>query len=210
MPIMTNFKKKISFSIPMILLIFLSAFVFLFTGCSSGGGGDGTGGGGGGASDGGSADINVSTSQVSFGGVVLDHFSDQTVSIQNSGSSDLNVGQIARTNLTAALEDPPDSPFSIINDNCSGITLAVSEECTLQIRFFPVIQGAFNDSFEISSNDADENSVTVSASGDGRALNVTINQVEVDVCPKVRLYITVTDKNDDPQIGLNTHRHLCL
>jgi VWFA-related protein len=44
--------------------------------------------------------------------------------------------------------------------------------------------------------------MTVSASGYGRALNVTINQVELEACPKVRLYITVTDKNDDPQTGI--------
>ena len=202
-----NFKNAAPFSTRMTLLITLSVIVFVFTGCSGGGGGGGNGTDDGGSTDdftleAGSAYINVSKLQVPFGGVVLDHFSDKTISILNTGSSNLDIGQIAQKKLITALENTPASPFSIINDSCSGNTLAASEECTFQIRFFPAVQGTFNDSFEIPSNDADENSMTVSASGDGRTLNVIINQVEVEACPRVKLYITVTDRNDDPQTGI--------
>jgi len=100
------------------------------------------------------------------------------------------------------MENLLSAPFSILNDTCSGKTLAPSGICTFQVRFSPTSQGAYNDIFDIPSNDRDENSMKVSVNGQGRALNVSINQVDTDDCPKVTLYITVTDKNDDPQKDL--------
>lgn len=80
--------------------------------------------------------------------------------------------------------------------------MAPSEKCTLQVRFLPTSQGAFTDTFDIPSDDPNKDLATVSVSGDGRALNVSINQVDTDGCPTVKLFITVTDSNDDPQTGL--------
>jgi VWFA-related protein len=145
------------------------------------------------------ADINVSEALVLFGGVVLDHFSDRTISIQNTGSSNLDIGQIAQAN-------PRSEPFSILDDICSGNQLAPSETCTFQIRFLPDTQDSFSDTFDIPSNDPDENPFTVTAGGDGRGLNVSINQVDTNTCKTVRLVISVTDRNDDPLTVLDqTH-----
>ena len=135
-------------------------------------------------------DISVSELQISYGGIVLDHFSDRTISIQNTGSRNLAVGQIAQA-------VPLSNPFSILNDNCSGIQLAASETCTFQIRFSPITQDPFSDTFDIPSNDPDENPVFVSVEGDGRGLKVSINQVDTAACQTVKLIVSVTDRDDD-------------
>ena len=137
-------------------------------------------------------DITVSAGQLLFGNIVQNNFTDRTLTIQNRGSQNLNIGQIAQA-------DPIDPPFSILNDSCSLQTLASMRTCTLLVRFEPTAQGAFNDSFDIPSNDPDESSVTVSVSGDGKGLNVSINQVGTS-CPgkTVTLYITVADDAGNP------------
>ncbi len=170
-------------------LALVSLTILSFIGC---------GGGGGGSSDpppSGPANIEVNKTSLSFGDTVLDQPSNQTISIQNTGLSNLTIGQIAQSNPLAA-------PFSIFADNCSGTQVAPSRKCTLQVRFSPTLQGAFQDAFDIPSNDPVKASMTVSVSGYGRGLNVVINKVYTDSCPKVSLLITMTDKNANPLAGL--------
>jgi len=175
-----------------LILVVLISTGFLMGGCG-GGGGSGSG------SDTSNTptkpippDINVSANQLLFGGIVQNNFTDRTITIQNRGSLNLNIGWVA-------LADPLTPPFSIENDNCSQKTLASLRTCTLQVRFSPVSQGAFNNTFDIPSNDPDENPVTVTVSGDGKGLNVSINQVSTS-CPSktVTLYITVSDSAGNP------------
>ncbi len=85
----------------------------------------------------------------------------QMVSIANDGSADLNIGTIAQA-------DTIDAPFSITADGCSNQTLTPSASCRLTIRFKPTVPGSFSDTFDIPSNDPDENSVTISVSGSKR------------------------------------------
>ncbi|MHC4445137.1 MAG: choice-of-anchor D domain-containing protein [Planctomycetota bacterium] len=101
--------------------------------------------------------------QIPFGNVTVGTSSDQTVTVANDGNTDLVLDQIAVADSLAA-------PFSIQNDTCSEQTLAPGESCTLDIRFSPTATGTFNDSFDIPSNDPDEDPVTVSVSGTGEAL----------------------------------------
>jgi len=135
-------------------------------------------------------DIEVSAGQLLFGGIVIDNLTDRTLTVQNKGMQDLNIGQVAGA-------DPLDLPFSIVTDDCSQQTLASMRTCNVLVRFKSTAQGAFNDTFDIPSNDPDENSVTVNVSGDGKGLNVSINQVGTS-CPTVTLYITVSDSDGDP------------
>lgn len=132
-----------------------------------------------------SAQINVSSRQIAYGNVVLNNSTDQTVSVQNTGSIGLNIGLIAQAK-------PLLEPFSIVNDNCSGKALPASGTCTLQVRFSPMSQGAFIDSFDIPSDASNENPVTISVSGNGKALRVAINQVKIASCPSLELLVTVT------------------
>jgi len=174
-------------SVTLFLTLLITA-AFLIGGCGVGGGGGGGAGsgGGGGTPTGTPPDISVSANQLLFGGIVQNNFTDRTITIQNRGTQNLNIGQIAQA-------DPLVSPFSIEDDNCSLKTLPSLRTCTLRVRFEPTTQGDnFNDTFDIPSNDPDENPVTVTVSGDGKGLNVSINQVSTS-CPTVTLYVTVSD-----------------
>ncbi len=96
--------------------------------------------------------------EISFGSLLNWSSSEQVVSIRNDGTGDLAIGNIAQSN-------PLEDPFSIQIDNCSEEVLEASYGCDLTIRFSPSEPGTFNDSFDISSNDPDENPVTVSLEG---------------------------------------------
>jgi len=170
----------------LMLLITFGLVLIGLLGCS--GGDDGGGGGG-------EADIDVSEIQLLFGGVALNHFSEREISIQNKGSSNLDIGQVAQTN-------PLSAPFSIVNDQCSGQTVAAWQTCTFRVRFLPTSQDSFDDDFDIPSNDPDEDALIVAVQGEGRALNVSINHILNENCPDITLYVSVVDENDDPQTGL--------
>ena len=98
--------------------------------------------------------------QVPFGTVTEMSTSDQTITITNDGGTNLDVGQIAAANQLAA-------PFSVRNDNCSNQTVVPAASCSLTVRFAPSSPGASNDSFDIPSNDGDENPLTIKVSGTG-------------------------------------------
>lgn len=184
----------------LICLAIMSLTIFPFMGCG------GSGGGGGNTNNSAPvqdpvpapqppADINVSNTRIEFGDVVVDSYSEETISIQNAGSSNLIIGQIAQANALSA-------PFSIISDNCSGMQVAPSQTCTLQVRFSPTSQGGIADAFDIPSNDPIEKSVTVNVNGYGRSLKVSISEIKRDSCPKVELFISITDKNGNTISGL--------
>ncbi|MEH6610684.1 MAG: choice-of-anchor D domain-containing protein [Halioglobus sp.] len=98
--------------------------------------------------------------QIPFGNVTEMNSSDSTVTVTNDGDQPLTIGQIA-------FNDPLAAPFSIPNDNCSLQVVAPAANCSLTVRFAPPSTGASTDSFDIPSDDADENPVTISVSGTG-------------------------------------------
>ncbi len=104
--------------------------------------------------------------QIPFADLSVAGTSDQTVTITNEGNAALAIGNVAEANVLAA-------PFSVINDNCSGQTLAATASCTLVVRFAPTTAGIFNDSFDIPSDDPDEASVTVNVSATGIAARLS-------------------------------------
>ncbi len=144
-----------------------------------------------------SALITVSSHQVSFGNVVLNTVSDQTFSIQNTGSINLTIGQIAHANALGA-------PFSIVSDLCSGLSVSPSAACSFIVRFSPTSQGIFSDNFDIPSDAPNENSVAVNCLGIGKALRFAVNQVITTSCSTgvLELIINVTDQNNVPLPGL--------
>ena len=167
-------------------LIAMFSITILIAGC-------GGGGGGGGSSDSIQnpvriPDISVSNSQLEFNGVVVNEFMDQSITVTNAGGGKLVIGQIAQAN-------PLSAPFSITADNCSGKTLEANWTCNIEIQFAPTSIGASQDSFDIPSNDSDENPVTVNLTGDGNGLNVSINQVFTNSCPDINLLVSVTEVN---------------
>ena len=102
-------------------------------------------------------DISVTPNPVEFGSVNVGATSDQTATIKNDGNADLVVGAITQ----------PSQPFSKIQDNCSGQTIAPNATCTVMYRFAPTTLGNFSSSSNIPSNDPDENPVTLTLNGIG-------------------------------------------
>lgn len=112
-------------------------------------------------------EINISDSvapiadlQIPFGMVNRGNTVSAVVTIGNYGSSDLTLGVIAQDNRLLA-------PFSIMDNNCSSLTLAPQTFCTLQVVFAPTSAGSYTDSFNIPSSDTDESTVTINVSGTG-------------------------------------------
>jgi hypothetical protein len=97
---------------------------------------------------------------VPFGDITEGSSSDQTVTVTNDGTTDLVLGNIA---VSDSLVDP----FSLVTDNCSGQTLIPTGSCTLTVGFAPLSVAVFSDTFDIPSDDFDENPVTVTLSGTG-------------------------------------------
>jgi hypothetical protein len=97
---------------------------------------------------------------IPFGGVTVGASADATVTISNTGTADLVLGTIASANPIAA-------PFSILNDTCSGKTVAATSSCTLTVRFSPTADGAASDTFDIPSNVAGSTSLTMTVNGTG-------------------------------------------
>ncbi|RDH83613.1 MAG: hypothetical protein DIZ78_13980 [endosymbiont of Escarpia spicata] len=87
------------------------------------------------------------------------------MTVTNDGTADLLLGNIAQANPLA-------SPFSILNDTCSTQALTPAANCNFTVRFSPPSTGAFSDSFDIPSDDPDENPVTVNVDGTGIGLVV--------------------------------------
>jgi len=179
-------------SLPWFCFAIISLMIFPLIGCGGGGGGDGwdppqvqpqpT------------ADINVSGAPIAFGDVVVDNSLDKSVSVQNTGAANLNIGQIAKA-------IPSSGPFSLLNDTCSGQSVAPGGTCTFQIRFSPSGEGSSTDVFNIPSNDPDENPMAINVSGYGRSLYVSLNEIDKTSCPRVKLLMNVNYKNS-PLTGL--------
>lgn len=98
-----------------------------------------------------------------YGDVIEATSVDHSVTVTNAGTADLLIGTVGATDALAA-------PFSIVNDGCSGQTVAPTANCMIIVRFAPPAVAAASDSFDIPSNDPDSPSVTVSTTGNGVAL----------------------------------------
>jgi hypothetical protein len=119
---------------------------------------------------------------VPFGGVNTGSSMTQTVTVRNTGTANLAIGNVGSANPLAA-------PFSVKTDLCSNQTIAPAAACTITIAFAPTAPGAFTDSFSIPSNDPAKNAVTVNVSGDGAALPVPALSVTDSVSPNNDLLV---------------------
>ena len=119
---------------------------------------------------------------VPFGSVQVASTSDQTVTVTNDGTADLTIGNIAAANPLAA-------PFSILNDTCSSAVLNPAAGCTFDVRFAPTAATPSNDSFDIPSDDPDEDPVTVTVDGTGSAIPVPDITVTDSVAPAADLQV---------------------
>ena len=116
------------------------------------------------------AKIQISSRLIEMGNVAPNNTYSQTVTIQNTGSTKLNIGQIAQLK-------PLSPPFTIPNDGCSGQAVQPSSTCSVDIKFSPTQQVDYQDSFDIPSDASNGTSVIVSVKGSGKKLRAVINQV---------------------------------
>lgn len=105
-------------------------------------------------------------------GEVYEGFSSQekTVTVANHGTGDLVIGTLGTTH-------PLGAQFTLLNDTCSGQTLAPEEDCTFGLRFTPAatnVSTTYYDSIDIPSNDPDENPTTVSLSGISTVADIVV------------------------------------
>lgn len=99
---------------------------------------------------------------VPFGAVAFGATATETVTVVNVGAEDLVLGQIGAADGLAA-------PFGILNDTCSGVTLAPAGTCTLDVRFQPVTADVVRETFDIPSSDAGYPTLAFSLSGSGKS-----------------------------------------
>lgn len=114
--------------------------------------------------------------QVLFGSVTTGSTADATVTITNPGTAVLVIGTIAGA-------DPLAAPFSILNNTCSGQSIAPLATCTLTARFAPAAAGIFNDTFNIPSNDPAAPTVSFTLSGLATPLPVPLISVTDSIAP---------------------------
>lgn len=156
--------------------------LLLLTACSGGGGGST-------ATSGvsGTPDIAASKSTIDFGGVVLKNSADTTIVVENNGNADLVIGSVTR----------PAPPFSITSETCSNATLNPTESCYIYLYFKPTVQGVYESSLSIPSNDPDFSSVSISVKGHGNSLSTWIDKVSTGSCPgpEINLNAAIADSN---------------
>lgn len=113
---------------------------------------------------------------IPFGNAAVGTQADQTVTVTNTGNADLVLGNVA-------MADGLTPPFSLVNDTCSGQTVAATASCTIGVRFAPVAAGGFTEAFDIPSNDSTDPTVTVALSGTGTAAaapSISVTPVALD------------------------------
>lgn len=92
-----------------------------------------------------------------FGNVDLNTSADRILTVSNTGSANLLIGNLS--GLAA--------PFSLASDDCSGQTIPPSGNCAVTLRFAPTATGFASDDLAIPSNDPDQAVLTVNLSGTG-------------------------------------------
>ncbi len=99
----------------------------------------------------------ISPTIVDFGSVLVGGIWQSVITVQNIGSSDLNIENISS----------PANPFSIVENGCLGKTLAPGETCSITVNFSPVSTGTFTGTFTVSSSDPYHSPTVVSLNGEG-------------------------------------------
>jgi len=99
----------------------------------------------------------ISPTFVDFDSTLVGGSLESAITVQNIGNPNLSIENVSF----------PADPFSIVENSCSGKSLAPGEACSITVRFSPISTGPFTGNFVISSNDPYRNPSTVSLNGKG-------------------------------------------
>ena len=101
--------------------------------------------------------IAVSESAISFGELTVNQSVNQTVTITNTGSADLNIQSITSTSDVFSFSE-------------KAFTLSSGASRTVTVTFAPSATGSINGELRVSSNDPDQPILSFSLSGSGTAV----------------------------------------
>jgi CSLREA domain-containing protein len=107
--------------------------------------------------------------QIPLGNVTENNIATRTVTVDNIGNGDLQIGSIAQANVL-------ESGFWIANDLCSSQTLTPASSCTFDVVFGATL-GTYDADFDIPSNDPDESSLVMRVSGS--AVTALVPDIEI-------------------------------
>ncbi len=103
-------------------------------------------------------DITIDPNNVDFGNIAKGKTSDKAIAVTNAST--------CPKGLTLHKISAPELPFSIVGGTCAeGRVLQGGEGCSVLVRFSPTQAGSFSSSFNITSNDLDEPTMTVNLKG---------------------------------------------
>jgi hypothetical protein len=107
------------------------------------------------------SNISVYPASQDFAGInVGSSSSPQIFTISNTGNSNLVIGSIYLTGTNL-------DQFVTQNDTCSGMTIAPSAACTIELLFIPSYIGPLTANLSIPSNDPDTPALNIGLSGTG-------------------------------------------
>ena len=104
---------------------------------------------------------------VGFRNVNTETSADQTITVTNDGTGNLDIGTVDLNNLNPDNLDPPPAGFSIATDDCSSQSIPPAASCTIGVTFAPEVIQTYTGNVTIPSNDPDAVVVMVLISGDG-------------------------------------------
>jgi hypothetical protein len=110
-------------------------------------------------------EISITGGSGAFGSVLVGNQPTQTITINNTGSSPLNVSGISLSGAGFAFVTAPTLPAAVAITNGT---------LSFQVRFSPTARHAYSGTLTIASNDADEASVVVNLSGTGVAPEIDV------------------------------------
>jgi len=92
------------------------------------------------------------------------------VAIGSSGIRSITVSNAGNANLVINNMFGLAAPFSIVTDNCTGVSLPPTDSCGISVSFEPTVEGLKSDLLLISSNDPDESYASFSFNGTGTSI----------------------------------------
>ncbi len=116
-------------------------------------------------------DITASPNPVQFDIVQVGQSATQLVSVTNTGSTTLSI-----TSVT-----PPQPPFTILSDSCTGQSIPPAGFCILTVQFTPDQSGLLSDTIIVHSNDPDMPQYGINLQGTGEYVpDISITPMSID------------------------------
>lgn len=114
-------------------------------------------------------DINVTQTNLAFGGVAVGANSDLNLQVQNTGDGVLTVTGVTSTNPRFAAINPT-IPFTVNSGGTQNIT----------VRFSPNVAGNQTGTLTIASNDPDEPAINVTMTGNGQVPDIALSTTQLN------------------------------